>query len=166
MSFDQQLQELGPGKQLAALPIDQMIGNLGVGIAKAQAALDENAIRTTLKLGETFLNLPDPADRSALMSRSLLSLGFMPTFYQFTEASLEFKLEMKWQVEQTESLGVDASVSAAVGPVAVGASVSYDQGKKFGVDSSLMTHIRVNMVSVPPPAGFVKYVEASLKASG
>jgi len=79
MGFDEQLAELGPGKQLAALPIDKMIGMLGIGIAKAQQAMDENSINTAIKLGETVLNLPDPKDSDNMMSRSLLSLGFMPT---------------------------------------------------------------------------------------
>jgi hypothetical protein len=163
MGFEQQLQELGPGKQLAALPIDTMIGKLGIGIAKAQAALDENSIQTAMALADSWLNLPDPQKPGELMSRSLLSLGFMPTFYQFTEASLELRLEMKWHVESTEQLGVDAKASAAVGPVAVAASVSYDQGRKFGVDSSMMTHVKVNMVSVPPPTGFVTFIQKSLE---
>lgn len=165
MSFDRQLQELGPGKQLAAMPIDKMIGNLGVGIAKAQAALDENAIQTAVTLGDTWLNLPDPKNPGKTMSRSLLSLGFMPTFYQFTEATLELKLEMKWSVEETQNLDVDVSAGAQVGPVAVAASVGYDEGRKFGVDSSLMTHLKLNMVSIPPPQGFVDFVNRSLEAS-
>lgn len=162
MGFQDQLDELGPGRQLASMPIDKMIGNLGIGIAKAQSDLDQNSINTAVKLGETYLNLPDPDRPGELMSRSLLSLGFMPTFYQFSEASLELKLEMKWRVEQTQNLAVDAHADVQAGPVAVGASVGYDQGRKFGVDASLMTHLKLNMVSVPPPSGFVSFVERSL----
>ena len=161
MGFDEQLAELGPGKQLAALPIDKMIGMLGVGVAKAQAALDENAINTAIKLGETYLNLPDPQQDGELISRSLLSLGFMPTFYQFTEATLDLKVEMKWQVETNTSMKLDANVNATVGPVAVGASVGASHGSRFGVDASLMTHVTVRMAALPPPSAFVQFLNRS-----
>lgn len=161
-SYQDKLAELGPGKMLAALPIDSMIAMLGKGVAQAQHAMDENAITTAVKLGETMLELPHPDDPSMTVSRSLLSLGFLPTFYQFTECSLELRIEMKYQVEETEKVGVNASVGAQVGPVAIAASVSAESGRKFGMDASMMTHVKVNMVSVPPPQAFVEYVKRSL----
>ena len=163
MGFQQDLEELGPGRQLAALPIDKMIGMLGVGVAKAQAALDDNSINTAIKLGETYLNLPDPADSEAMISRSLLSLGFLPTFYQFTEATLDLKVEMKWHVEVNTDIKASASANATVGPVAVAASVSADHGRRFGVDASLMVQVRVAMVAAPPPQAFVTFLNRSFQ---
>jgi len=164
MGFDEELAELGPGKQLAALPIDKMIAMLGAGVAKAQAALDENSINTAIKLGETFLDLPNQQMNGEMMTKSLLSLGFMPTFYQFTEATLELRVEMKWQVETTTNLKFDASGSGTVGPVAIAASVGASHGSKFGVDASLMTHVTVRMAALPPPTAFVSYLNQCYSA--
>lgn len=162
MGYQDQLKELGPGAQLANLPIGDMISNLGIGIAKAQEALDENAINTAIKLSEQMLDLPDPKDPTVMRSRSLLSLGFVPTFYQFTEATLELQVDMKWQVEENLGIGGQASANANLGPVAIAASVNADYGRKFGMEASLMTRLKLSMVNVPPPQAFMEYVSNSL----
>lgn len=161
MGFEQQLASMNPGSQLAALPIDKMIATLGIGVAKAQAAMDDNAIATAIKLGETFLNLPDPADPDGTISRSLLSLGFLPTFYQFTEATLDLKVEMKYSVEENVQVKVDASASGQAGPVAIAASVGVDYGKKFGIEASMMTQVRLALTAVPPPKPLMDFLSTS-----
>jgi hypothetical protein len=165
-SHEKQMEQLGPGKQLAALPIDSMIAMLGSGVAKAQATLDKNAIATAIELAETVLELPKSDGSGDTIKRSLLALGFLPTFYQFTEARLELRVEMKWQVEDNVAGGLHVEGKAAVGPVAVAATVDVDHSRKFGLEASLMTHLVVTMVSVPPPQSFMEFVRGSLGNSG
>lgn len=163
LEFEKKLAELGPGKLLASMPIDAMITMLGTGVARAQEALDKRGIDAARALGETMVSLPDPKDPSIVRNRSLLSLGFVPTFYQFSEASLELKVEMHYQVEENLNVHGEANVSGNMGPVAIAASANADYGRKFGMDASMMTHLRLNLVSVPPPQAFLEFVRASAR---
>jgi hypothetical protein len=164
MANRNEMSGLEAGATMAALPLDSMISMLGVGIAKAQEALDQNSIATAVALSSATMDVPvlidpnDPSAGTAIQSRSLLSLGFLPTFYQFTEATLELRIEMKIQVE--ENLGAKGSMSADMksGPVAIAGTVSADYGRKYGAESSAMTHVQVTMVAVPPPAEFLEFV--------
>jgi hypothetical protein len=161
MADQEQMNGLEAGQMLASLPIDGMISSLGVGIAKAQHALDMNAIEMAIKLAELTLDFPGPTDESGnptKYTRSLLSLGFTPTFYQFTEATLDLKIEMKIQVEDKKSVQGSASANVNKGPVAVAGTVSVDSARKYGAESSAMTAVHLQLVSVPPPGPFLEYI--------
>ena len=76
---------------------------------------------------ETTLDVPGPQDENGLpttISRSLFSLGFAPTFYQFTEATLDFKIEMKMSIEESTNVHADGKIEASKGPVAIGGTDS------------------------------------------
>jgi hypothetical protein len=160
MANQDEMNGLEAGQILASLPIDGMISSLGIGIAKAQRALDMNAIETAVKLAEMTLDFPalDAQGNPTTLSRSLLSLGFTPTFYQFTEATLDLKIEMSVHVEESKDSKVSANASATKGPVAVGGTVSADASRKYGADSSAMTAVHLNLVAVPPPGPFLEYI--------
>jgi hypothetical protein len=161
MANQDEMNGLQAGQVLASLPLDGMIASLGVGIAKAQQALDMNAIEMAIKLAELTLDFPGPTDEDGnptKYSRSLLSLGFTPTFYQFTEATLDLKIEMKVQVEDTSKTSASANASATKGPVAVAGTVSSDASRKYGAESSAMTAVHLQLVSVPPPPTFLEYI--------
>ncbi len=146
---------------LAALPLDAMISSLGIGIARAQEAIDMNAIKTATKLGELTFDFPGPLDDNGevtTVSRSLLSLGFVPTFYQFTEATLELRIEMKMEVEDSASMSGSAEAKVDKGAVAIGGTVSASAARKYGAESSAMTHVQLTMVAVPAPAAFLEYL--------
>lgn len=161
MANQEQMNGLEAGQVLASLPIDSMISTLGIGIAKAQRALDMNAIETAVRLAEMTLDFPGPLDEQGnptTMSRSLLSLGFTPTFYQFTEATLDLKIEMSVHVEESKDTKVSATTNATKGPVAVGGTVSADASRKYGADSSAMTAVHLKLVAIPPPGPFLEYI--------
>jgi hypothetical protein len=149
---------LEAGATLASLPLDSMIATLGIGIAKAQTALDENSLNTTIALATTTIDVPDPSDPENVLSRSLLSLGFVPTFYQFTEATLDLRIEMKMQMEENLGVNANADIKAQVGPVAIAASASVDYNRKYGAESSAMTEVHIAMKAVPPPETFLEWV--------
>lgn len=148
---------------LASLPLDSMIATLGIGIAKAQEALDKNSLNTTMALSSTTIDVPvpiDPQNPSAgteMQSRSLLSLGFTPAFYHFTEATLDIKIEMKMQMEENLNVGGSLSADIKAGPVAIAGTVSADYGRKYGAESSAMTQIHLVLASVPPPTAFLEW---------
>ena len=69
MATRDEMNGLEAGATLAALPLDSMIATLGVGIAKAQDALDTHAIETAVKLAELKLEFPGPLDANAADAR-------------------------------------------------------------------------------------------------
>ena len=164
MANRSEMSGLEAGATMASVPLDSMIAMLGVGIAKAQEALDKNAIATAVALTTSTMDVPvlvDPTNPSAgtkIQTRSLLSLGFTPTFYQFTEATLEIRIEMKIQMEEASSTKGSLSADLKKGPVAVAGTVSADSSRKYGAESSAMTHVKCTMVAVPPPAEFLEFV--------
>jgi len=47
--------------------------------------------------------------------------------------------------------------------VAVGASVSAEQGRKFGMEASLMTSLKLAVVAVPPPTALMTFLSRSFE---
>lgn len=162
-NFQEKLESLGPGKLLTSIPLDAMIAMLGSGIARAQESLDKRGIAAAEALGQTMLELPDPKDASVKRARSLFTLGFLPTFYQFSKATLELKVDMHYEVGEKTDIGGGGNIDGKVGPVAFAANVKVDDTRKFDLKATLMTHVTLDLVCVPPPAAFVEYLRSSLK---
>ena len=111
------------GAELSEVPIDQLIANLAKGIADGQQALDMASVQTLITLSNTMVNLipevtevitPSPfqvqisgqapveitgarvmASAAAPVTMSALQAGLVPSFYQFTEATIELKLSVQ-----------------------------------------------------------------------
>ncbi|WP_298426312.1 hypothetical protein [uncultured Kordia sp.] len=83
-------------QQITNAPLPMMLEKLGMSIANAQSALDANSIRLANELAAVKINIGDE-------EYNLLSLGFAPTFYAFTEASVEMKME--FSMAESESYG-------------------------------------------------------------
>ncbi len=83
------------GRILADLNVATFIKDMGLAVAEAQRALDDNSVEQTLKLGTTVL----PG-----MTQNLLELGLQPAFYHFQYADLEMHLNVYY------SLGIDVGV--------------------------------------------------------
>ena len=131
-------------RQLLSAPLPQIIQQLGIAVADAQRALDENSIRTAAELATAEVTIGDE-------TYNLMSLGFTPTFYAFTEATVEAKLS--FSMSETQELGVSASASLGVnaGMVMVAASVSVSYARKFSVSSEGTSSIAARLVSLPAP---------------
>jgi hypothetical protein len=146
-------------RSLISAPLPQIIEQLGISIAKAQAALDANSVSIAQAMASTEVAIGGE-------QRNLISLGFMPTFYAFTEATVEAKLS--FSMSETTELGVHvgASVSGGAGFVMVAASVDVSYARKFSVSSEGASSIAARLVSLPPPDVFVALLrrEAALAA--
>lgn len=101
------------GQLLQDVPLGRMVENLGLAIATAQERLDNVAVEATLRLANTNTTLLD-ADGNTV-SRSLLELGFTPTFYQFTEATLEVSFIASMQVAEALGVGLGLRVAGQIG---------------------------------------------------
>lgn len=101
------------GQLLQDVPLGTMIENLGVAIATAQERLDNVSIDAALRLANTRTTLFDADGRE--VSRSLLELGFTPTFYQFTEATIEVSFIASMQVAKALSVGFGLRFGGQIG---------------------------------------------------
>ena len=99
------------GQALQQVPISDMIKSYAEGIADAQLALDQKSIALATELLKNKVSLPD--GNGALRERTLLELGFAPTFYHFEEATIDISVTLTMKVEQ--SLSVTASLKGSHG---------------------------------------------------
>lgn len=131
-------------RQLLSAPLPQIIERLGIAIAQAQSALDRNSIETAKAMAEAEIELGGE-------THNLISLGFTPTFYSFTEATVEAKLSFS-MTESTEfGVSAGAQVGVQAGFVMVAASVNVSYARKFSVSAEGMSSIAARLVSLPPP---------------
>lgn len=131
-------------RQLLSAPLPQIIERLGIAIADAQRALDTNSVLSAQQMATTEIELGDE-------KYNLIALGFTPTFYSFTEATVEAKLSFS-MTEGTEfGVTAGASVGVSAGMVMVAASVSVSYARKFSVSAEGMSSIAARVVSLPAP---------------
>jgi hypothetical protein len=151
------------GQELLDVPLPEMVTKLAMGIASAQAALDDNSVKTAILLAETEVDnvvlavtQTIAADGSVTFAQStatmsLLQLGLMPTFYQFAEATIEVTMDIK-TTTSTET-NIKVSASAKVGFACWSASVNVDvsHNRKFQKEVHGTSRLVTRMVPVPPP---------------
>ena len=134
-------------RSLVSAPLPQIIERLGLSIAQAQAALDNNSVKVAQTMAETPVELGG-------QTYNLLTLGFTPSFYAFTEATVEAK--MSFSMSETTETSVSAGVTAKVnyGVVMVAASVDVSYARKFSVSAEGSSSIAARLVSLPAPEAF------------
>ena len=134
-------------RSLVSAPLPQIIERLGLSIAQAQAAMDNNAVKVAQTMAETPVELGG-------QTYNLLTLGFTPSFYAFTEATVEAKLS--FSMSETTETSVSAGVTAKVnyGVVMVAASVDVSYARKFSVSAEGSSSIAARLVSLPAPEAF------------
>ena len=94
---------LKPGEILADASVAEFISRLGLGIAEAQRALDENSIDQLAEFTKA---------RDDLNGKTLLDLGLMPAFYHYQFADLSCSLQLSLKVQK--STGVDFKISTDI----------------------------------------------------
>ncbi|MCP5142830.1 MAG: hypothetical protein H6926_01035 [Chromatiales bacterium] len=132
---------------LEQAPLPQMVEKLGTAIANAQFAMDQNAIRIARMLTDPEEGVQFSPDEAP---RTLLELGFTPTFYQLTEATIDAKVT--FHASRSTAFSVGGSIGVNVGYFAASVNASYSSKYSFDVGGS--SSISARFVSVPPPAPF------------
>jgi len=144
--------------QLLQAPLPTIVEQLGVAIARAQFALDTNSVALAKELATTQVEVGDE-------QYSLLTLGFVPSFYAFTEATVEARLSFS-MTETTEfSLEAGVNVGVNVGFVMVAASVSVGYARKFSVSAEGQSSLAARLVSLPPPDGLLELMRSHYPAT-
>jgi len=134
-------------RALVTAPLPQIIEKLGLAIAQAQYALDTNSVALAKTMSETEVEIGDT-------SYNLLSLGFQPSFYSFTEATVEAKLSFTMTETTETSIAVGVQVGVQYGVFMAAASVDVSYARKFSVSTEGASSIAARLVSLPPPDVF------------
>ena len=106
--LDNRVMHMTPGEALLEVPVGDFIQRLGIGIAEAQLRLDQMAVRVAAMLSEARVDFKDAQGKTT--SKSLLELGFTPTFYHFTETELEVRMTLSIKVEEGFDFGFSANI--------------------------------------------------------
>lgn len=131
-------------RNLLSAPLPQIIERLGIAVADAQRALDRNSVATAQEMATTEVEIGDE-------KYNLIALGFVPTFYSFTEATVEAKLSFS-MTESTEfGVSAGATVGVNAGFVMVAATVNVSYARKFQVGAEGTSSIAARLVSLPAP---------------
>jgi hypothetical protein len=128
------------------VPLPAMVERLGLSIAQAQKALDMNAVAVAREMAETKVELRDGHEYS------MLELGFTPSFYAFTEATIEAKVA--FTIAENTEFGIDAGVGVSLpaGPVMLAASVNVHYSRKFSFQVEGSSSVAARIVALPPPS--------------
>jgi len=138
-------------------PLGTIVERLGTAIADAQFALDRKAIEIATMLGDA----ENHGVTIGSNTFSLLELGFAPTFYHVSEATVEARMAFSTSMTQEFKLGV--SVGASIGVVSVQVDASYSA--KYSFEASGSSAITAKFVSVPPPAIFFDRLREAFSAT-
>ncbi|MBK8025380.1 MAG: hypothetical protein IPK19_29310 [Chloroflexi bacterium] len=151
------------GQELLNVPLPDMVTKLALGIADAQRALDQNSVETAQLLAETTIPLVMAVTQTIAEDGSvsftsappgdvsLLQIGLLPTFYQFSEATIEVTMDIKTttSTETNVKVGVQAKAGFACWSASVNIDVSHN--RKFGKEVHGTSRLVTKMVPVPPP---------------
>lgn len=130
---------------LADAPLPMMVEKLGTAIADAQYAMDRNSVEIARLMGnreEHGLVIGKDGTK-----KSLIELGFTPTFYQITEASVEARVAFSTSKSHEFSVGASVKVSYFF----VSASVNASYSARYSFEASGSSSISTKFRAVPPP---------------
>jgi len=91
-----------PGQVLADASVAEYIKALGLSVADAQKALDENSVD---QVGEFI------TPRDGLGGKTLLDMGLSPAFYHFQHADISCSLQLSIRIEKDTSVGLNLAGS-------------------------------------------------------
>ncbi|MWV63662.1 hypothetical protein GRS48_02315 [Halorubrum sp. JWXQ-INN 858] len=159
------------GQELLDVPFPEMVASLGQGIADAQHQLDMNSVEVAEKLANTEIEVV-PAitrtigsdgevtyDSAEAVDVSLLQAGMFPTFYQFSEATIDVEMDIKTTTERETNIDVSAKARAGFGLWGASVQTDVSHNRKFGKEVHGTSRLRTTMVPVPAPPYLFPEVE-------
>jgi len=163
------------GSELQEVDFGELIRSLAQGIADGQHALDLSSIATLQALANTNVSvIPEIAEvitpapfqvdvsgqapvwvtgarvtstASDPVTMSALQAGILPTFYQFTEATIGLKVA----VSLRETREIDSQGTVTTGLRAFGANVNFRTQNTYSYSVDAAASVNVTMRPVPPP---------------
>lgn len=143
-------------RSLLSAPLPDIIQRLGVAIAQAQYALDRNSVALATEMAGSTVDVGG-------REYNLLSLGFIPSFYTFTEATVEAKLSFSMTESTETSVNVGVQVGGGTPFFMAAASMEVGYARKFSVSAEGMSSIAARLVSLPPPEIFTELLKRNFE---
>lgn len=168
------------GQDLLDVPFADLVHNLALAIAEGQLALDRSSIQTlqflinnnvdvVTEITDVIIAVPrsvtipgDPpqtvvytgaqviSSGAAPVTMSLFQAGITPTFYQFTEASIEVKISITARQATQETSSGDARPSLVLRLFA--SPVDYRTSNTFSYSAQGASVMRATIKPVPAPS--------------
>ncbi len=151
------------GQELLDVPLDKMVASLAMGVAEAQRALDENSLATTMELASDdnkisyvpAINVTTSDSGTSvetITAEDIPLIAFIrPTWYQFSETTIEVSMDIKTKSETSTKVKVGAKAKFGFGPFSASIKVDVEHNRKFGKEVHGTSRMVVKMVPVPPP---------------
>jgi hypothetical protein len=164
------------GNELAEVPFGELLRNVAQGIADGQRALDLAAVQTLIELSKITVDLiPEIAEvitpapipvavpgqppiqvtgarvtstASTPVKMSALQAGIVPSFYQFTEATIQLKMSI--QLREVQETDTDGKKRA--GLLAFGSNVNFRTQNTFSYNVQGSSSVTAVLRPVPPPS--------------
>jgi hypothetical protein len=164
------------GNELAELPLGDLLHSVAQGIADGQRALDMASLQTLIALSKTPVPVipevtevitPEPfqvnvsgqppiqvtgarvtATPSPPIYMNALQAGITPTFYQFTEATIQVKISV--QLREVEETTEDGKKRTTVR--AFGSNVNFRTQNKYSYSVDASSSVTATLRPVPPPS--------------
>ena len=163
---------------MRALPIGDMVSNIAVGVATAQAQLDSSSIKLLQAYAEPQVKMWGNSDETV----SMLALGLVPSFFTFNRVNIKIVMELSFHEEQSNqgSLSLSGDKSTETPPAdqpagqtpaptkssfAAGGAVSVSSARKFAIDMSGLAEVNAEMISVPMPTAILEAITKKLAAN-
>lgn len=174
------------GRELSDVPFGEMITSMGLSIAEAQYAMDETGLRLAQMMSGEYETQEYNPVTGALETKthksmvkfdgeevSLIELGFTPTFYQFTEATIEIKISISF-TESSEFETKRSTKTVSAGAVGFGfggyakaktTSVSARYANKFNYSAEGSSLMRAKIMPIPAPSILEERIRAIIENS-
>lgn len=145
--FDEDVLSMSPGQILLDAPVDAWVQKMGQAIAEAQLQLDQVSIRVATMLSETKVDVTNSDGSKS--TKSLLELGFSPTFYQFTEADLEVRMTITLKAEKGYGINIGPGGKQEGSGNEGGGNSGNSDGEGGGKLSNVVEATRAVLTAVP-----------------
>lgn len=153
------------GQELLDVPLPKMVERMGVGIAEAQRAMDEVSVETAVELADPENSISiipeitrvigsdgsvsyEPGDRVDI---PLLAMGLHPTFYEFSEATIEVEMDIKTKIERETEFGMETEHSVNFGVYSGSVQADFKHNRKFGKTVNGTSRMKTVINPVSPP---------------
>ena len=159
------------GQELLDVPLPEMVAKIGQGIADAQHQLDMNSVEVAKILADTEIEVVPAITRTInadgsvdyetadAIDVSLLQAGLFPTFYQFSEATIDVEMDIKTTPETETQVDVSSQAKFGFGLWSARVDVDVSHNRKFGKEVHGTSHLKTTMVPVPEPPYLFPEVE-------